>query len=336
MPTVGYGNRTRYWQIYAFQHPPEGYVYKRALDIPLRQLNRYLKRTNQFLANTKFFLPFQGCDLYHTYNGIVPGPRPWVAEVESLLPRYGNMPVDSRLYQWAVNRIRSKWCRALIYTSEYTRSMNQPNMEKWGVDPDKQYVVYRAVEPLGSKLNGSESELHVVFVGNGFYRKGGLELLKAFERIPEKDIKLTIVSSFEIDWAIYPSIEQQEYVKRCLSRDNRIFWYENVPHSEVEQIMQKGHVYVNTTFADTFNNSILEAMSCGMSIISSDIRAIPEFVYNGENGFTTSISHKDREEVVDFIEDRFRTYLHDSDLRKKHGQRSLNIVKENFTVSARI
>lgn len=329
--SVGYSNRTRYWQVYAFSRPPQGYTFKRAVDIPFH----WIKTDNQFLLNTKWVMPFQGHDLYHVYNGIVPGRTPWISEVETRLPRYGGREMDTAAYRWGIKRLQSKRCRAIIYTSRCTQLLNRGNMENWGICPDKQHLVYRAVHSPGSALSGHESEFRIVFVGQTFFGKGGLELLKALERLNDDHIRVTIVSSFEAERVAPPSSVDREYVQRRFSEDKRITHLKHLSHEQVIALMMQSHLFVSTTYADTFNNSILEAMGCGLPIITSNVRAIPEFVASGENGFTTDIALADRETTVDYIETNIRMYLANEALRASHARRSLEIARERFSIERR-
>jgi len=331
MKKIGHFNATRYWQKYAFAHPPEGYIYKRAIDIPF-----HLTPTkNQFLLNTKWVLPFQGFDLFHTYNSIVPFGYPFVVEVESRMPRYGHRKEGNKWYDWGIKRLQSNDCRGIIFTSEHTRKANQENFTKWGIDPDKCQVIYRAVETPGSLLTRDEKEFRILFVGNAFYRKGGPELLKAFKRLPYKEIKLTIVSSFEIDWAIFPSKEEKEWIAKTINEDPRISIFSYLSHEKVIELMRHSHLFVNTTFADPFNNTLLEALACGTPALASDTRANPEFVKDQFNGFTTPVDKMNKLKIIDFIEDKIKMLYQDKDLRHTMGQNAYEFVNKHFTIANR-
>jgi len=328
---IGIFNATRFWQKYVFGNPPDGFFYKRAIDIPMH----IIKVKSQFLLNTKWVLPFQGFDLYHTYNSIVPINKPWVAEVESFMPRFGNMKETHFLFKWAIKRLNHKSCKAIIFTSQFSRKMNEPNFVKWGIDSSKCHVIYRAVAIYESLVNEASSDFNILFAGNAFYRKGGTEFLKAIERIDNPNIKITIISSFEIDWEIYPSNDEQEWVKNYIAKDKRITVFTSLPHAKVIIEMQKSHVFVATTFADPFNNTILEAMSCGVPIIASNIRSIPEFVEDNVNGYTITPNKENKEEIIDFIEEKLLFLIQNPNMRQEMSNYSIKIIKENFSIATR-
>ena len=332
MKQVGYFNRTRYWQIYAFNNPPKGYKYKRGINIPFHSIGI----DDPFLRHTKMVIPYQNIDLFHSYNAIVTGSKPWVVEVESKIPRFGNLDESDIRYRWAIKKLNSEACRAIIFTSKSTRDMNQENFERWQIDKDKCHLVYRAVETHKPfKYQEKDKKFTILFVGNGFYRKGGLELIKAFSMFNRNDVRLVIISSFEVDWEIYPTEEEKKFVRRELEQNNKIEVYKNLSHSEVINWMRSSDVFVSTTHDDPFNNSILEALACGVPAITSDVRAIPEFVQDGWNGFTYPIGSHNREKMVEFILEKMYAYYDDSALLAKHGDNALKMVKSKFTLQHR-
>jgi glycosyltransferase involved in cell wall biosynthesis len=331
MKKIGIFNATRFWQKYVFGNPPEGYHYKRAVDIPMH----LFKVQNQFLCNTKWVFPFQNFDLYHTYNSIIPVNKPWVVEVESFLPRYGEGQKEGdTFYDWGVKRLQHESCKAIIFTSKFTKEMNRPNFEKWGI-MHKGQVIYRAVQDYPTMIKGDEENFHILFVGNAFYRKGGIELLQALERIDQPNIKVTIISNFEVDWEIYPTEKEKNWVQSQIALDKRITLHTSLPHQMVVDVMRTAHVFVATTFADPFNNTILEAMACGVPIIATDIRSIPEFVEDGKNGFTITPNKKNKETMVDFIKEKLMFLIHNSVQRNQMAEKSTEIIKNTFSLEAR-
>lgn len=332
MKNVGYFHRTRYWQVYAFNNPPEGYLYKRAINIPFHTLGI----DNRFLQHSKITLPFQNCDLYHTYNSVVTGKKPWVVEVESTVPRYGHLDEESGLFKWGINKLRSDYCRGIIFSSECTRELNQENFDRWGITPEKCHVVYRAVEPYKPlPRTGEEQKFTILFVGNGFYRKGGWELLQAFKKIEREDVRLVIISNFEVDWKIYPSDSEKKFVEKEIERNDKIKAYKNLPHTKVIEWMRKSDVFVNTTYADTFNNAILEALSCELPVVVSDVRAIPEFVKEGFNGYMVKPDPDNRKVMIEFIYQKLIEYYSDSELIALHSQNAKQMVVSKFLIEHR-
>ena len=327
---VGISNKTRYWQHYVFSDPPEGYRYSRMIDVPWH----VLKVKNQFLAHTKCFLPLKHADIYHTYNSVVANRRPWVIEVESYLPRYKPMRESHPLFKWGQRRLASDDCKWLIFTSENTLRMNRDKLAEVGVDPAKMRVVYRAVEHYLPDEK-DPARFTILFAGNGFYRKGGVELLKAFLRLNRPDARLVIASTLEVDWGVFPDAEVIAWAERTIAEDPRITLRRGVPHGELLQLMRKPHVFVSTTFADPFNNTILEAMGAQLPIISSDVSSIPEIVQHERNGYLLPVVDRSSEQIAEDIAQRLTKLMDDTDLLQRFGAGSYAVVREKFDIQVR-
>ncbi len=330
MRVVGISNRTRYWQHYVFTNPPEGYRYARMMDIPWHMM----RVRNQFLAHTKWFLPLKRADLYHTYNSVVVNRVPWVIEVESYLPRYKPMDEGHALYRWAERRLASDDCRAIVFTSENTARMNRDRLAARGVDPAKMHVIYRAVEQY---LPGEKdpARFTILFAGNGFYRKGGVELLKAFERLGREDAQLWIISRLEVDWGVAPSAGTIAWAEKTIASDPRITLHRQIAHDSLTQLMRKAHVFVSTTFSDPFNNTVLEAMGAQLPVICSDVSSLPEIVQHGRNGYLVRIADRSGDEIADDIAGHLRRLMDDRGELERITLGSLQVVRERFDLRVR-
>ena len=330
MRTIGISHKTRYWQHYCFSNPPEGHRYARMPDIPWHVAG--IKW--DFLANTKFFLPYPRPDLYHTYNGVVANAHPWVVEVESYLPRYQRMPRTHPLYRWALRRLAGKHCKAIIFTSHRTMGRNRPFLEAAGVDPAKMTVVYRAVEQFGH-LGGDPSRFTILFAGNGFYRKGGVELLKAFRRMDRTDARLVIISRLETDWGLCPLPEVKAWAEKTIAEDPRITLHRQLPHDRVIEHMRAADLFVGATYLDPFNNTVLEAMGAGLPVICSDAGALGEVVEHGRNGWVMHVNDKASDDVVDELSALLVRMMDDPEGRRRMGRESHAIVQEKFSLDTR-
>lgn len=330
MRVIGISHKTRYWQHYAFSNPPEGYRYSRMVDVPWHVMGV----NNQFLAHTKFFLPFKHADIYHTYNSVVANQRPWVIEVESYLPRYKPMRETHPLFKWGQRRLASADCRALIFTSHHTLRMNRDKLAAVGVDPAKMQVIYRAVEQYRP---GEKDPAHftILFAGNGFYRKGGIELLKAFLRMDRADARLVIVSTLEVDWGITPGAEDIAFAERTIAGDPRITLHRGLGHAKLLQLMRRAHVFASTTFADPFNNTVLEAMGAQLPVISSRVSSIPEIVDHDRNGWLLEVEGRASDAIADELAHRLRLLMDDPALLQRMGAASLAVVRERFDLRVR-
>lgn len=329
MRTIGISHKTRYWQEYCFRNPPAGYRYARMWDIPWHMAGI----RHEVLANTKYFFPLKRADLFHTYNGIVVNNRPWVVEVESYLPRFQHMPENHPVYRWALRRLAGRHCKAVIFTSERTRRLSADRLAAAGVDPAKMQVVYRGVECYAPVPE--DRPFTILFAGNGFFRKGGVELLRAFQQIPGKDIRLVIISRLEVDWGVLPPADEVAWAKRAIAADPRITLLRELPQRQVVEQMRHADVFVSTTFADPFNNTVLEAMATGLPVITSPVGALSEMMEDGTNGWVLGVAERKSEDIAEEIAMRLGQLMENKTLRQAMGQASAAIIARKFTVVAR-
>jgi glycosyltransferase involved in cell wall biosynthesis len=76
-------------------------------------------------------------------------------------------------------------------------------------------------------------------------------------------------------------------------------------------------------------------MACGVPIIATNIRSIPEFVEEGMNGYTITPNKENKEAIVDFIEEKLLFLIQNSAQRKQMAEKSSEIVKNKFSLEAR-
>jgi glycosyltransferase involved in cell wall biosynthesis len=195
-------------------------------------------------------------------------------------------------------------------------------------------VVYRAVEQYLPGVK-DPSRFTVLFAGNGFYRKGGVELLKAFQRLKGDDVRLWIVSTMEVDWGVEPPPEVIAWAERTIAEDPRIELFRGMPHAELLQLMRRAHLFVSTTFADPFNNTVLEAMGAQLPVISSRVSSIPEMVDHGRNGWLLEVEGRASDDIAGEIAELVQRLRDDAGLLADLSAGSLAVVRERFDLRVR-
>jgi phosphatidylinositol glycan class A protein len=67
----------------------------------------------------------------------------------------------------------------------------------------------------------------------------------------------------------------QEMVEREHLQD-RVTFLGAVPHSNVVNVLRQGHVFLNCSLTESFCIAILEAASCGLLVVSTNVGGVPE------------------------------------------------------------
>jgi phosphatidylinositol glycan class A protein len=143
------------------------------------------------------------------------------------------------------------------------------------IDPAKVSVIPNAVDP--SKFTPDPSQrsddgrIKVVVVSRLVYRKG-VDLLvgiipKICHTCPQVD--------FIVGGDGNKLLNLQEMVEREHLQD-RVTFLGAVPHSSVASVLRQGHVFLNCSLTESFCIAILEAASCGLLVVSTNVGGVPE------------------------------------------------------------
>jgi len=57
---------------------------------------------------------------------------------------------------------------------------------------------------------------------------------------------------------------------------DRVDFLGAVPHSNVANVLRQGHVFLNCSLTESFCIAILEAASCGLLVVSTNVGGVPE------------------------------------------------------------
>ncbi|MBK8982173.1 MAG: glycosyltransferase [Ignavibacteria bacterium] len=173
-------------------------------------------------------------------------------------------------------------------------SMNKVVQIPYSVDVNKFYPPEANRKMmLRHKFNIDENDIVIIFVGGINSRKNVHLLLNSFIEIQKNidSVKLLIVGpTYKYD---------QEYISELKNNilENSIegkvlFTEDNV--SNVEEYMQSSDIFVLPSKQEGFPISIIEAMSCGLAVIGSDIPVISKAqIVNGVDGFVFPLDSPD-------------------------------------------
>jgi glycosyltransferase involved in cell wall biosynthesis len=85
------------------------------------------------------------------------------------------------------------------------------------------------------------------------------------------EIHLTMVGPDKRDG----SLQEFQRVVQALDTVEQIEWIGRVPKSDVPLWLQKGDIFLNTTYVDNTPISVMEAMASGLCIVSTNVGGIP-------------------------------------------------------------
>lgn len=263
-------------------------------------------------------------DILHFSNGISFGRTPWVSHFETLLPRFSGLmqryngkiknPIKlTPLIQRGFAALQSPSCKRIIAWSQSAANIQSDLLTELPFEEretilKKMVVLHPPQEILEEsplqKQYSSSDPIRFILVGSGFFRKGGLETLKAFEKLVKNEgapITLVIVSSLRLEpYAARETEVERDWAVRFIEENSDwIEYYSSLPNDKTIELIKKCDIGLLPTYADSYGFSVLEAQACGLPVISTDLRALPE-INNTDIGWIIRVPKNDLGEALYF------------------------------------
>lgn len=160
----------------------------------------------------------------------------------------------------------------------------------------KSYVIYPAVARKADRVEGNRDML--LFSGD-FFRKGGANVVDAFERISqfEDGLLLRLCCDLELDFNTTDNALKKEYMRKV--KDNPRIILGRVPRKVLlNEILPRSLLYLLPTYDEAFGFALLEAFAAGVPVIATREFAIPEIIDDGETGWMINYTPIDKNRIM--------------------------------------
>jgi glycosyltransferase involved in cell wall biosynthesis len=111
------------------------------------------------------------------------------------------------------------------------------------------------------------------------YRPAAAPAVVARLRDAFPDVRLTMVGPDKGDGSLAETIRSAE----ALGVRERVEIVPGVPKAEVPQWLARADVFLNTTSVDNVPVSVVEALACGLCVVSSDAGGLPHLLDDGRD-----------------------------------------------------
>lgn len=179
---------------------------------------------------------------------------------------------------------------------------------------DSTFFYLKNKRELRNCYNIAQDEFIVIFVGGFINRKGPSRITEALNRIGKKDIKAFFIG------------REQDGVKYDFDYEG-ILLKGVVEHDKLADYLNMADVFVLPTLAEGCCNAIVEAMACGLPIISSNL-SFNDDILNNENSIRIN------PESIDEIASAIKKLYENPALREKMSAAALNTAS-NLTIDKR-
>lgn len=142
------------------------------------------------------------------------------------------------------------------------------------LDPSNVYVIPNAVDATKFTPDDNikdDKTIRIIIMSRLVYRKGADLLVGIIPQICSKydDIEFVIGGDG-------PKRLLLEEMREKFQLHERVTFLGSVPHTDVRDVLVKGHIFLNTSLTEAFCIAIIEAACCGLQVVSTRVGGVPE------------------------------------------------------------
>ncbi|MFH1368246.1 MAG: glycosyltransferase family 4 protein [Elusimicrobiota bacterium] len=169
---------------------------------------------------------------------------------------------------------------------------------------------------LRQRLGLSLNERIVIYSGRFENGKGIEVLLETWERLRKemRDIRLILIGTGSLEAPLkkqYGNVDSVSFLG----------WKENTA-----DYLRAGDVFILPSFGEGLPNSLLEAMSCGLACVSTNIGGVSEIIRDGENGLLVEPKNSDA------LLNALRTLLSQKEKSAGLGGKARSFIEQGFSI----
>ncbi|ENN78681.1 hypothetical protein YQE_04853, partial [Dendroctonus ponderosae] len=142
------------------------------------------------------------------------------------------------------------------------------------VDCKRVSVIPNAVDTFSftpDPTQRDQSQITIVVVSRLVYRKGVDLTAQVIGDICDKykEVNFLIAGDGPKRWLL-------EEIRERRGLQDRVLLLGALEHSQVRNVLVKGHIFLNTSLTEAYCMAIVEAVSCGLKVVSTRVGGIPE------------------------------------------------------------
>jgi L-malate glycosyltransferase len=176
----------------------------------------------------------------------------------------------------------------------------------FGVDPNKFYPLAKNDDEI---VVGTVKSLESIY---------GIDLLiKAFSMLNGDKLALEIVGDGS-------QIEVYKTLVADLKISDKVRFIGRIDQADVPEALNRMDIFVAASRSESFGVSVIEASSCGLPVVSSNVGGLPEVIVNEKTGFIVPSGD------VESLKDKIQHLVNSSSLRAKMGIAGRKFVLEHY------
>jgi glycosyltransferase involved in cell wall biosynthesis len=161
--------------------------------------------------------------------------------------------------------------------------------------------------------------VQLTFLGSLEESKGVLELIEACRRLSQDgfDFRLVVGGRGRAEPAARALVTKHSLAERVTF----VGWVEGL---QLETLWRTSHVFVLPSWTEGFPNALIEAMACGMAVVTTPVGSIPDYLEDGVHG--VFVRPKDPAALAEAL----RLLLTEPQLRQQFGLRAHELARDVF------
>lgn len=231
-------------------------------------------------------------------------------------------------------------CNKFLCVSKYVGDAIAKKGSAIGIIPESKIrVLYNCIDTnkFNSDINScnyltrrgyglKDSDFVIIFVGRMTWEKGIDKLLDAVSTIRDNDIKVLIVGSYTYGLELKDAYQTYLHEK-AKELGNRIIFTGYISQENLPEVYHLADMAVlPSMWEEPAGLTNLEAMSCGLPVITTDAGGIPEYVENA------AIIIKRDSNIVKNIADNIVKIKNNKKLSNSYSALGIKKVNEKFTL----
>ncbi|MBI5418203.1 glycosyltransferase family 4 protein [Candidatus Poribacteria bacterium] len=229
---------------------------------------------------------------------------------------------------------KSQKAKFAVLGSEFTRNFF---LEKTGVDKNKALRIYAGVDPDDYKiiscmkkrevLHKTGNIFKIITVGRLVDEKGYPYILGACRILKEHGVKFQYKI---VGKGSKKKILQLKKICREYAIEDCVEILGALTIEQIKPLYEEAHLFAFGSVREVIGVVLMEALSCGIPTVATNITGIPELIKNGENGILVPAENEKA------LAEAMETILLDDNLAEKFSIAGRKTIVENFDVKETI
>jgi colanic acid/amylovoran biosynthesis glycosyltransferase len=201
---------------------------------------------------------------------------------------------------------------------------------QYGLDEAKATIIYPAVSPINfqpyvPQPSTAQTSFRVVTTGALHWRKGYEYALLAISRL--------VQSGVAVNYDIIgdgPERQRLRYTIHDLGLEEHVSLHGSLTPDEVRRRLQEADAFLLSSLSEGVSNAVLEAMACGLPVVTTNCGGMREAVTDNEEGFVVPTRDPDASALA------LAKLAADPALRSRMGQAGRARILQQFDLAQQI